>query len=67
MKQCSRCKILKEYDGFHKNKDGIDGYASQCKSCRNKNYLKLKNILSEKGKENYKKNKDLILKKQKAW
>ena len=33
MKKCSKCKELKSYDNFFKNKCAKDGYQNQCKIC----------------------------------
>ena len=35
MKQCSKCKDLKEYKDFHKDKTMSDGFYSCCKKCKN--------------------------------
>lgn len=34
MKICTRCKLLKEFSEFGKNKTHVDGYRSECKKCR---------------------------------
>lgn len=34
MKICSKCKIEKPYNDFHKHKRYIDGYQYECKKCR---------------------------------
>ena len=36
MKQCSRCKIYKDFDSFGKLHKSKDGFRSCCKECRNK-------------------------------
>ena len=33
LKTCEKCNVLKSLDSFHKNKDGKDGYRSNCKDC----------------------------------
>lgn len=35
MKPCVDCQIAKPLDQFHKRADSADGYARQCKTCRN--------------------------------
>lgn len=35
MKTCCKCKSLKDFDDFGKNKNNKDGYQYQCKECRN--------------------------------
>lgn len=55
-KECSRCKIEKFLNEFHKNRASSDGYAFQCKSCAKQIYQENRiNILS-KHQEYYKKN-----------
>ena len=34
-KMCNKCKFEKSVGEFHINKDGKDGYHSQCKTCKN--------------------------------
>lgn len=34
MKQCTKCKQIKPFDDFYKNKSTIDGYQSWCKECK---------------------------------
>lgn len=34
MKKCSRCRVKKELDEFHKNRSRKDGRQSYCKKCR---------------------------------
>ena len=52
MKKCIKCKQIKDYSDFHKNKSQNDGYQKICKSCRKENY-----------KNAYKKNKKIFLEK----
>jgi hypothetical protein len=40
MKKCYRCKEVKSYDCYHKDKSRKDGFMSICKECRDKYYLK---------------------------
>ena len=35
MKQCSRCKVLKNIDEFYKDKNKLDGRKYNCKQCAN--------------------------------
>lgn len=51
MKTCCRCKEIKEYDNFKKNRSRKDGYASNCRSCDKIDYEKNK----EKNSERFKK------------
>ena len=34
MKICSKCKIEKPFEAFHKNKNSKDGHAWECKECK---------------------------------
>jgi len=38
MKQCSKCKQVKDESEFHKSKDSKDGRVSQCKVCKSAYY-----------------------------
>ena len=38
MKQCFRCKNIKDFSEFTKDKYNKDGYNSNCKKCRNSYY-----------------------------
>jgi hypothetical protein len=40
MKICTRCKIVKDFSGFHKDKSRKDGHYPICKKCRKKKTLK---------------------------
>ena len=51
MKTCCRCKEIKDYDNFKKNRSRKDGYASNCRSCDKIDYEKNK----EKNSERFKK------------
>jgi hypothetical protein len=33
MKTCNKCKVVKEFSGFSKNKWAKDGYSYQCRDC----------------------------------
>ena len=59
-KVCSRCKIEKELNLFHKSKNTKDGYYSNCKSCKAQ-YKK------ENGINNYINNLDNVLKSKKKY
>jgi len=51
MKTCCRCKEIKDYDNFKKNRSRKDGYASSCKSCDKIDYEKNKEKISERFKK----------------
>ncbi len=34
-KECTKCKIVKEYSEYYKKKESKDGLHSHCKTCRN--------------------------------
>lgn len=57
MKKCNKCKQLKSFDLFPKDKSRKDGYAYRCSECKNneiKDYTeKNKDILSQKRKGKY--------------
>ena len=38
MKECSKCKILKEDSEFYKDYRHIDGLFSECKKCKNNKF-----------------------------
>ena len=42
MKTCTKCKIEKPFEAFHKNKHRKDGYHTECKECNKERYLELK-------------------------
>jgi hypothetical protein len=50
MKTCYHCKTEKPFSEFHKDRSRKDGYGNECKICS-----------SERGKEQYQKNKEKIL------
>ena len=75
MKKCNRCKELKSFDNFHKNKVMPDGLSHYCKPCRKKFYQENENCqiydkkyrenneerLRLKDKEHYQENRDRVL------
>ncbi len=66
MKRCTVCnevKAVSEYGISSKSKDGLRG---QCKACRHKEYLDNKEVRNRQARENYLKNRESILAKQKA-
>lgn len=83
MKICSKCKVQKNHEEFHRHKRSNDGYRSQCKECRkekDKEYYIQNNIsLKVKEKRNYDKryieynkkyrnsNKDFVNKLKSEW
>ena len=42
MKTCSKCKVEKPFEAFHRNKDRTDGYLSSCIECVRLRRLELK-------------------------
>jgi hypothetical protein len=61
MKFCSKCKIEKSLEEFHKNKSKKDGLANVCKKCIKEINKKRKEEKKEYDKNNYKKNKKIKL------
>ena len=59
-KVCSKCKVAKSIDEYNKDKSNKDGIKSQCKECRSKTIIKLKEEKTEL--KEY--NKSLLLKKK---
>jgi len=59
MKICCKCKIIKDFSEYHKDKTQNDGYQNKCKLCK-KEYYKYD---AEKLSNKYKNNKELMLKK----
>jgi hypothetical protein len=47
MKTCCRCKEIKDYDNFKKNRSRKDGYASNCRSCDKIDYEKIKKKIAK--------------------
>lgn len=56
MKQCSKCKVVKEFEFFHRCSSIKDGYKSACKTCR-----------ADERKQHYENNKERVLKQTAAW
>lgn len=67
LKICGTCKISKSLEFFHKNKDGKDGYRSQCKECcksyHSKHYEENIDEIKQKNKKHYLNNREEILEK----
>ncbi|MDP3987031.1 MAG: hypothetical protein Q8P81_02280 [Nanoarchaeota archaeon] len=56
-KKCSKCGEVKSVGEFIKDKYKKDGYTTQCKSCRNKNYWDNKDRIDKQHREYYEENK----------
>jgi hypothetical protein len=58
-KECSKCKIIKPLENFHKSKISSDGYKSNCKECKKKESSLYRNLpeYKEKRKKEYQNNK----------
>jgi hypothetical protein len=67
MKECTKCKVNKDYFNFCKDKSRIDGYNVICKNCANDYRLNNKESLKEYYKEYRLNNKECIIKKQKEY
>jgi hypothetical protein len=50
-KVCTKCKVLKSVEEFHKKKSSKDGLTSWCRSCRNESNIEYRKENTEKGKE----------------
>lgn len=63
MKKCIRCKQLKEFSHFYKNKSSIDGFQTYCSLCM-KELAKTKySVSTERARKSYyRKNKDKLIK-----
>lgn len=59
-KTCSKCKIVKKFSEFHKQKDKQDGYRSHCKSCRIQTFKDNEKQLVKRRKKLRQQNKDKI-------
>jgi hypothetical protein len=63
-KQCTKCKITKNLESFHKKKTGMLGCDSKCKECKNYSQKEYRSISKDKKaayqKEYRQKNKDHI-------
>ncbi len=57
-KQCTKCKIEKDFTEFNKNKRTKDGLHSQCKQCKKEYRDKNRDNISEYKKDWANKNKD---------
>ena len=51
MKQCSKCKHVKDYFSFNKNKYNNDGHQYRCRECVKLHYIKTKAHVSNRAKE----------------
>lgn len=51
MKTCSKCKIEKSYENFHKHKISKDGHHSKCKVCRSLHSKQYNELNKEKRKK----------------
>lgn len=71
MKNCSKCKLKKDFILFSKNKSQYDGYNNYCKECdkirKIKRYSFKKEEIKEKSKNYYNENKDIVAFKNKIW
>lgn len=71
MKQCSKCKEIKNYEEFSNDKSKKDGKYPSCKICKHKNDLLYKKNnkekIQEKDKHYYNKNSDKIKERSKNW
>lgn len=67
MKICNKCKIDKEYIDYHKSKQSIDGYRSDCKLCRSIETKKYYENNIDKRKEYLEENFEIINEKKKVW
>ena len=65
MKKCSKCKIEKSKDQFHKNSVAKDGLRTECKICHNKHYKKNKKRMDRLSKTYKAKYREKINEKQK--
>ncbi len=61
-KICTKCKISKSLDSFHKRSDAPCKYRSACRNCRNMEKRKYIRENKEKVRQYYEQNKDRILK-----
>jgi len=82
LKRCSKCKDIKSYSSFHRNKSTIDGRVSQCKHCikeksqeKNKDKIEAKKQWAAGAKErtkirdaaHYQENKERIRERNRKW
>lgn len=66
-KVCSKCKVEKDIDDFHKDRHKEDGRVYHCKGCRKLYRKKNKKKISKRNKEWAEKNKDKLIKKRKKY
>jgi hypothetical protein len=70
-KKCSKCKVIKKIEYFHKNNYKKDGYSSQCVICQKessrKYYEKHKSKVNNKSKKWRDKNKENVSEYNKKW
>ena len=67
MKKCSKCKEIKNFEEFGKNKSRKDGFHHQCKSCQKKYYEENKEQVKKRQKKHREENKELIKERAKKW
>lgn len=67
MKVCSKCSIKKDFIFFNRRKISNDGFRSECKDCRKKQYLNNKDNIKIINKNYYEKNKSILLKNMKEY
>jgi len=71
MKKCTKCKVEKEFNCFHKKTDSVDGLASYCKECKkeisNKYYKDNKEKFKEISNKYKKNNKEKIKQRNKEY
>ena len=56
MKICSKCKVDKKYEEYHKDKTTKDGLSYSCKECKSKQTKEFRLKNPERAKEKNKKN-----------
>lgn len=71
MKKCTKCKVEKPFDEYHKAKSKKDGYMPSCKACRKIigaiRHSANREKHSERTKKYYAQNKDAIDEKHRQW
>lgn len=60
MKECSKCKEVKDFSNFYKSKRKKSGFSSACKSCERKYVIENRENISNYKKEYRKNNKEKI-------
>jgi hypothetical protein len=58
VKTCNKCKEVKDFSDFHKDKTHKDGLASQCISCKKQYFKKWRDANKEYRKKHYEDNKE---------